>query len=281
MQQTQIFNDDCLKILKKIESNSIDSIVTDPPAGIGFLGHKWDANKGGRDQWVEWMSTIMTECFRVLKPGGHMIVWALPRTSHWTATAVESAGFDIRDIITHIFNSGVPTSGDITKRIDKELGVESKVIGFKQNPCSRYYNGKTRTTPIPILEPQSDEAKKWKGWMPKLKPASEHWILARKPLSEKNLAKNIIKHRTGLLNIGGCKVKSYDEKEIDKVAKLRFPTNIVVSHHNDCNDNECSPICKVVEFDKQANLKSSDYFNTFFYSPKAPKHERLEGVVNE
>lgn len=145
-----IFNDDCLNILKTIEENSIDSLVTDPPAGIGFMGKDWDHNKGGRDQWVSWISEIFKECNRVLKPGAHGLVWALPRTSHWTATALEDAGFEIRDVITHLFGSGFPKSLNISKAINKAA---------------------------------TNEAKQWQGWGTALKPSVERWLLIRKPLT--------------------------------------------------------------------------------------------------
>ena len=75
---------DCLDKMKKIPDNFVDSIVTDPPAGIKFMGKDWDSDKGGRDNWIGWMKDIFTEAKRTLKPGGHCFVWALPRTSHWT-----------------------------------------------------------------------------------------------------------------------------------------------------------------------------------------------------
>lgn len=91
-----LLNSDCLNSLWLLTDNSVDSLVTDPPAGIGFMGKDWDHHKGGRDQWAAWLTEVMTECLRVLKPGGHALVWALPRTSHWTMTALEDAGFEIR-----------------------------------------------------------------------------------------------------------------------------------------------------------------------------------------
>jgi len=96
--------------LNRLDSESVDSIVTDPPAGIAFMGKSWDSDKGGRDTWILWLTEIMTEAKGVLKPGGHALVWALPRTSHWTATALENSGFEIRDIVNHIFGSGFPKS---------------------------------------------------------------------------------------------------------------------------------------------------------------------------
>ena len=67
------------------------------------MGKEWDHNKGGRQQWINWLSSIFIEVHRVLKPGGHCLVWALPRTSHWTGTALEDAGFEIRDCVYHVF----------------------------------------------------------------------------------------------------------------------------------------------------------------------------------
>lgn len=162
----KLINGDCLTELKSIPDNSIDTIITDPPAGIAFMGKEWDKDKGGRDNWVAWMTDVMRECLRVLKPGGYAAVWALPRTSHWTATAVENAGFEIRDnihyfketsvdtnnfieslspeqlqsleivlsnlgtdnIFYHIFGQGFPKGGDISKHIDAASGAEREVI---------------------------------------------------------------------------------------------------------------------------------------------------------
>ena len=84
---------DCLDVLKTLQADSIDAIVTDPPAGISFMGKQWDSDKGGRREWIAWMTEVTRECLRVLKPGAHGLVWAIPRTSHWTATALEDSGF--------------------------------------------------------------------------------------------------------------------------------------------------------------------------------------------
>lgn len=93
-----------------LPENSVDSIVTDPPAGINFMGKGWDSHKGGRDKWISWLADLLASAFRALKPGGYGLIWAIPRTSHWTATAAEDAGFEIRDIHHHIFGTGFPKS---------------------------------------------------------------------------------------------------------------------------------------------------------------------------
>lgn len=124
-----LINADCLAALKDIEDNSIDALITDPPAGISFMGKSWDDDKGGRKQWISWLTEVMTECYRAMKPGAHGLVWAIPRTSHWTATALEDAGFEIRDVVTHLFGSGFPKSLDISKAIDKAAGAEKRICG--------------------------------------------------------------------------------------------------------------------------------------------------------
>ena len=127
MVTVKLLNGDCKEKLKELADNSVDSIVTDPPAGISFMNKEWDDNKGGRDMWIKWMEDIATECLRVLKPGGHALVWAIPRTSHWTGMAWENAGFEVRDKIVHIFGTGFPKSRDIRKS-DIQLMVEELLI---------------------------------------------------------------------------------------------------------------------------------------------------------
>jgi len=117
-----LFVGDAARVGDVLAPNSVDAIVTDPPAGIGLMGREWDSDKGGRDAWVAWLADVMREALRVLKPGGHALVWALPRTSHWTATALEDAGFEIRDVVLHLFGTGFPKSLDVPQAIDKQRG---------------------------------------------------------------------------------------------------------------------------------------------------------------
>lgn len=111
----QTYLGDCLKILPKLPSGSMDSLVTDPPAAINFMGKAWDGNKGGREQWISWLSEVMKETLRVVKPGAFGLVWALPRTSHWTGMGLELAGWEIRDRVAHIFGTGFPKSKSCLK----------------------------------------------------------------------------------------------------------------------------------------------------------------------
>lgn len=99
----KVFEGDCLDVLRGMDACSIHSIVTDPPSGTRFMNRAWDSDMGGRHSWVAWLTERMAEAYRVLKPGGHALVWAMPRTSHWTAWALEDAGFEVRDCIVHLF----------------------------------------------------------------------------------------------------------------------------------------------------------------------------------
>lgn len=203
----KIINGDCLEVLKTLLENSVDSIVTDPPAGISFMGKSWDTDKGGRDNWIKWMQEVATECKRVLKPGGHAFVWAIPRTSHWTATAWENAGFEIRDVVAHIFGSGFPKSHNIGVAVAKLRNEELKEVG--DNPNHResdalyalgFQGGKGDGK---IREAQNE----WSGWGSALKPAREDWILMRKPLEKGlNIAENCLKWGTGGINIDQSRV---------------------------------------------------------------------------
>lgn len=93
---------DCLNVLKEFSDNSVDSIVTDPPYGLGFMGKKWDANFPD--------TTIWAECLRVLKPGGYLLAFAGTRTQHRMAVCIEDAGFEIRDMMAWAYGSGMPKS---------------------------------------------------------------------------------------------------------------------------------------------------------------------------
>src|ERR1035441_8388556 len=117
--QVTLYLGDCLDILGGLEPDSVDAIVTDPPAAVSFMGREWDSDRGGRDKWISWLAGRMEAAAACLKPGGHALVWSLPRTAHWTAMAVEDAGLEIRDCIPHLFGSGFPKSLDVSKAIDK------------------------------------------------------------------------------------------------------------------------------------------------------------------
>ena len=88
---------DNAETLKQYPDNHFDSIVTDPPYGIEFMGKDWDKHTGALETW--------NECFRVLKPGGHILAFSASRTYHHLATNIESVGFEIRDQIMWLYGS--------------------------------------------------------------------------------------------------------------------------------------------------------------------------------
>jgi site-specific DNA-methyltransferase (adenine-specific) len=268
MEIDRIVEGDCLEELPKIDDNSIDAIVTDPPAGISFMGKEWDKDKGGRNAWISWMSQVAAECLRVIKPGGHALVWALPRTSHWTGMAWEEAGWEPRDKISHVFGSGFPKSLDISKKLDQMAGAEREIIGIDENKLARYGPNREDQTwagwrlhapaqdAAKITAPATPAAKQWAGWGSAIKPSHEDWWLFRKPLACKTIAENVLEWGCGGLNIDGCRIGTekvsahgYPGEQLfgslvdNKVSGSpdyhvnvgRFPANLIWSH---------SPLCK-------------------------------------
>lgn len=211
-ESASLWHGDSSDWLATLETNSADAMVTDPPAGIGFMGKEWDKEKGGREGWVSWLTGVMVEARRVLKPGGHALVWALPRTSHWTAWALENAGFEVRDRVSHFFGTGFPKSMDVGKAIDKAAGAEREAVGRSPNwRDAKRDNGLSMGSMTGencgmVTAPATDAAKQWDGWGTALKPACEDWWLVRKPL-EGTVAKNVLAHGTGALNVDGCRVE--------------------------------------------------------------------------
>jgi DNA modification methylase len=205
---------DSLQVLPTLPANSFDSLVTDPPASISFMGQKWDSDRGGREQWVGWLTQIMKEAFRILKPGAHGLIWAIPRRSHWTALALEDAGFEIRDCLCHYFLTGFPKSLAVDKSIYKLLGAKRKVNGSRKTHDIRDRNLASfkKSMTNEYTASSSPEANEWNGWGTSLKPAVEHWWLVRKPLSERTIAENVMRWGTGALNVGACRIPVHRAK---------------------------------------------------------------------
>jgi DNA modification methylase len=202
----QILQGDCLDKLKDLPDNSVDSVVTDPPYGLSFMGKKWDYDVPSAEIWKE--------CLRVLKPGGYLLAFAGTRTQHRMAVNIEDAGFEIRDMIAWVYGSGFPKSRNITLDMDKMEGHPNR--GHRIAVANRHHpdgtlepNGEI----LPSYEPKSDNAKKWNGWGTALKPALEPITVARKPLSEKTVAENCLKWGTGGINIDGCRVEYQSEQD--------------------------------------------------------------------
>ena len=196
-------------------ADSIDSIVTDPPYGLEFMGKDWDSTSPVKAVWQA--------CLQVAKPGAHLLAFGGTRTFHRLVCAIEDAGWEIRDTVMWVYGSGFPKSLDVSKAIDKAAGIEreDKFEGSFQrragptgnrkcDVCGKWLvSGSPCQCPRPQDAAQSDAAKQWQGWGTALKPAYELIVVARKPLIG-TVAENVQVHGTGALNIDGCRIETTD-----------------------------------------------------------------------
>ena len=208
----KVFFGDCLDILPTLADDSIDACVTDPPYGLKFMGKDWDHGVPGEHYWREVM--------RVLKPGANLLAFGGTRTFHRLVCAIEDAGFEVRDQIAWLYGSGFPKSLDVSKAIDKALGVSGESIpagaevrrirpGADQEKDGSWEKLSDRTYQPHEYTAGSAEAQKWSGWGTALKPAMELICLARKPLMG-TVAKNVMRQGTGALNIDACRIPTND-----------------------------------------------------------------------
>ena len=378
IEPNNIYCMDCLEGMKQMEDNSVDSIVTDPPYGLSFMGKKWDYDVPKIEIWKE--------ALRVLKPGGILLSFAGSRTYHRMAVNIEDAGFEIRDQIMWVYGSGFPKSHNIGKAVDKrkewdkyevfsnslkskreELGLSKKQAfdkcGFEAEtfggnswyedgriPSKKDYEllksglelgdecddlfeeverefisnesnwGKEGFTKVSGIGEwiKTKGTSKWEGWGTALKPAHEPIVLARKPLSEKNVATNVLKWGTGGINIDECRVgneirinkgmskkigdagtfrdDNWIPKDVENVAQGRFPANFI--HDGSEEVVSMFPITKsqghwsktkTTGFGEFGNGKS-EYQGVghkdklggsaarFFYCAKTSKKDRNEGL---
>jgi site-specific DNA-methyltransferase (adenine-specific) len=276
----------CLDIIKTLADDSIDSIVTDPPYEIGFMGKGWDSTG------IAYSVELWKECLRVLKPGGHLLSFGATRSYHRMAVAIEDAGFEIRDSIHWTYGSGFPKSMNISKAIDKAAGAKRKVIGQKE-PFGREGRSygvsqnvfalidgedieKKQTNFFDITAPATEAAKKWEGWGTALKPSHEPIVVARKPINQ-TVAENVLQYGTGAINIDATRIGTdggtawVDEGAKGDVGQFdggikdgviaqlnsgRFPANTLLTHNHDC-DTTCTPNCPIELLDQQSGVSKS------------------------
>ena len=208
-QRVTLYGMDCRDAMGLfMDENSVDSIVTDPPYGLGFMGKEWDHGVPSVEFWKH--------AYDVLKPGGHLLAFSGSRTYHRMVCAIEDAGFEIRDQIMWVYGSGFPKSLDVSKAIDKAAGAEREVVGRKTRPDGTQRTtegGRDSTTFIANAvsgdafetTPSTDAAQQWQGWGTALKPAHEPICVARKPLIG-TVAANVLHWGTGAINVDGCRV---------------------------------------------------------------------------
>jgi DNA modification methylase len=161
------------EVLRTMPDNSVDSIVTDPPYELGFMGKKWDSTG------IAYDTTLWAECLRVLKPGGHLIAFGGTRTYHRMTCAIEDVGFEIRDCIQWIYGSGFPKSLDVSKAIDKQAGAEREVVGRYETHDIRNAGIMDKKGALTVTA--TPEAQQWHGFGTAAKPAHEPAVLAYKP----------------------------------------------------------------------------------------------------
>ncbi len=328
-----ILHGDCVEEMRQLPETSVHAVVTDPPYGINFMGKAWDAPGGMLGQMATgdeqrgaptyggshsrgyadndnaafgaWCETWLTECLRVLKPGGHLLAFGGTRTWHRLAVAVEDAGFEIRDSMAWLYGAGFPKSLDVSKAIDRAAGAlahESKSF-IVAGQTGKLINPPTKGYVPPA--PATDAAKQWQGWGTALKPAFEPIVVARKPLTG-TVAANVLEHGTGALNVDACRIgtealvnppmgspqNSYGGYAATATAVTgRWPANVILDEHTAALVDEQSG----VSTSGAAGLKGSSGFadgysgeysvpygdtggaSRFFYVAKAPAEERPTG----
>jgi site-specific DNA-methyltransferase (adenine-specific) len=314
MSNIKLLLGDCLNKLKDLDDNSIDSIVTDPPYGLSFMGKKWDYDVPSQEIWEE--------CIRVIKPGGYLLAFAGSRTYHRMAVRIEDAGFEIRDQIMWIYGSGFPKSLNIGKAVDKLQGNERAVVETYIKKSGDFNgNGIGRGNYDDIELQKTKGNSLYEGWGTALKPAHEPIVMARKPLLEKTVVDNVLEWGTGGINIDASRIGTEQRtykgmssnkpegagtfrddnsipKDIENTVQGRFPANIIFDEEAGKILDEQSGISKSTggriekktgwgEFGGNGNKEIIDGqpgfgdvggASRFFYCPKTSKTDRNEGL---
>ncbi len=273
-----IIQGDCIEEMHKLKANSVDAIITDPPYGLEFMGKDWDKFKEGKNiaggttgkdtpfgrskplnsvyqyqlsdkrEMQNFFLGWAIECLRVLKPGGFLLAFGGTRTYHRLVCGIEDAGCEIRDTIMWLYGSGFPKSLNIGKQIDKIQGNEREEVKGG-NLASSLGNNKTMdggkaNKDFKFTKGNSE----WEGWGTALKPACEPIVVARKPLSEKNVALNVLKWGTGGINIDECRV-GYDMSDENPATNplYRMENNYKNNHNPDIGSSNYQIRKKVYE----------------------------------
>lgn len=205
-----IYHGECLDVMQEMEDNSIDTIITDPPYALEFMGKGWDKVLPPVEIWIE--------ALRVAKPGAMLMAFGGTRTYHRLVCSIEDAGWEIRDCVMWVYGSGFPKSHDISKAIDKAAGAERKVIGQydsrngydggqrkSKGTYEKHITGEKTYGPVDATTPATKSAKLWDGYGTALKPAWEPIVLAMKPL-DGTFAQNALKWGVAGLWIDGGRI---------------------------------------------------------------------------
>lgn len=232
MSEVEIFQGECSELIGKLEENSLDACITDPPYETSFMNKDWDRSG------IAFDPKFWEKVKRVLKPGAHLVVFGGSETFHRIAVGIEDAGFEIRDSIDWIYAEGFAKSYDVSEAIDEHLGEERPIVGIKDgaqradgsmvqrdsykgdkdNPAGWQERGRDPYERAPATE----EADAWEGWDTQLKPAKEPVLIARNPI-EDTVAKSVLEHGTGALNVDGCRISP----EGQETSEGRWPANVI------------------------------------------------------
>lgn len=307
---------DCLIEMMRMEPNSIDFIITDPPYGLHFMGKDWDGKVPSVDIWQE--------ALRVAKPGAMLAAFGGSRTHHHLMIALEKAGWEIRDVVMFLYGSGFPKSLNIGKAIDKAKGEIREVIGRKEGERYKYefksdFNEENKTSRLGrgdagiLTAPSSDLAKTFDGFGTALKPAYEPIIIAMKPL-DGTFAQNAEKWGVAGINVdesripselpegrlrhGGGKhsehIKQLNPDARNEIPSGRWPANVILDEEAGAMLDEQSGISKSSNAIRKNNrplanclgkynpdethgFNDSGGASRFFYCAKASSRERGEG----
>jgi hypothetical protein len=217
MRMLEVECGDMRKVLRTLQDNSFDAIVSDPPYELSFMGKEWDGTG------IAFDAAAWAEAVRVLKPGGHIVAFGGTRTFHRIAVAIEDAGTQIRDSLAWLYGQGMPKSSNISKLLDKAAGLEQPVIregaSGKGAPAGAALGAglNVNFAARPKTAAVSELAKHWEGWGTALKPSFEPIILARKPLVG-TIVQNIKAHGVAGLNIDAARVPHASAADLEKHA---------------------------------------------------------------
>lgn len=260
-----LLHGDCLDLLAQLPDASVHAVVTDPPAGIGFMGKPWDSFAGyrprtragvlamrrlvaaertwewrasfageaevaivrvpmsdgtvmildGHDEdplpawavgFVAFLADVWSEVDRVLKPGGWVCAWALPKTADLSGLAGRAVGWEVHDSLLHLFGGGMPKGLNIGKALDN----------------------------VDVTAPATEAARRWDGWNTQLAPGHEQWLLFRKP-TRLTYAANVLEHCTGALHVDACRIPRGDGARTGETSGGSWPRNVLLT----CGGEEC------------------------------------------
>jgi site-specific DNA-methyltransferase (adenine-specific) len=271
---SSILHGDCTQLLQQMDPDGFDAAVTDPPYELGIMGKAWDRTG------VSFNPDTWRQVLRVSKPGAHLVAFGGTRTFHRLASAIEDAGWELRDcLLAWVYGTGFPKSVDIAQRVDLALGVKPTVVGTERRRALdlEAASGPPATKVRLITAPTSAAAKRWAGWGTALRPAWEPIILARKPL-DGALGDHVLRHGTGALNIDGCRFVGRGPARRKPLASdpaplRRWPPNLILCHHPKCRDGRCVEGCGGAAMGDAAG-----FFPGFRYEAKASRREKEAGL---